>query len=37
MNSVGLRENADFALGVVYYGYGDARSGIGVYLARIQP
>ena len=37
MNSVGLRENADFALGVVYYGYGDARSGIGVYLARIEP
>lgn len=37
MNSVGLRENADFANGVVYYAYGDARSGIGVYLAQIRP
>jgi hypothetical protein len=37
MNSVGLRENADFANGVVYYAYGDARSGIGVYMAQIRP
>ena len=37
MNSVGLRENADFRNGVVYYAYGDARSGIGVYMARIRP
>jgi hypothetical protein len=37
VNGVGLRENADFANGVFYYVYGDARSGVGVYLAQIQP
>ena len=35
-NGVGLRENADFCNGVVYYAYGDARSQLGVYLAQIQ-
>jgi hypothetical protein len=37
MNGVGLRENASFANGVVYYAYGDARNGLGVYLAVIKP
>ena len=37
MNSVGLRENADFQNGAVYYAYGDARSGIAVYMAQIRP
>jgi hypothetical protein len=36
-NGVGLRENAEFMNGVVYYAYGDARSGDAVYLARIHP
>ena len=35
-NGVGLREQASFANGVVYYAYGDARSQLGVYLAQIQ-
>ena len=37
VNGVGLRENADFGSGVIYYAYGDARSGTGVYLAQIRP
>lgn len=37
VNGVGLRENADFANGVVYYSYGDYRSGMGVYMAQIKP
>lgn len=37
MNGVGLRENASFSNGVVYYAYGDARSGLAVYLAVIKP
>jgi hypothetical protein len=37
VNGVGLRENAEFANGVFYYAYGDARSGVGVYLAQIRP
>jgi len=36
-NGVGLRENADFRNGVVYYAYGDARSGNAVYVAQIRP
>jgi hypothetical protein len=36
-NGVGLRENADFRDGVVYYAYGDARSGNAVYMAQIRP
>jgi hypothetical protein len=36
-NGVGLRENAEFLNGVVYYAYGDARSGDAVYLAQIHP
>jgi hypothetical protein len=37
VNGVGLRENADFENGVIYYTYGDARSGTGVYVAQIRP
>ena len=37
MNGVGLRENADFANGMIYYTYGDYRSGTGVYMAQIRP
>jgi hypothetical protein len=37
VNGVGLRENADFGNGVIYYAYGDARSGTAVYLAQIRP
>jgi hypothetical protein len=37
INGVGLRENADFDNGIVYYAYGDARSGLNVYLAVIRP
>jgi hypothetical protein len=37
VNGVGLRENADFRNGIVYYAYGDARSGTAVYLAQIRP
>jgi hypothetical protein len=37
INGVGLRENADFSNGVFYYVYGDARSGVGAYVARITP
>lgn len=37
INGVGLRENADFSNGVFYYVYGDARSGVGAYLAQITP
>jgi hypothetical protein len=36
-NGVGLRENAEFLNGVVYYAYGDARSGDAVYMAQIHP
>lgn len=36
-NGVGLRENAEVADGVVYYAYGDNRSGTAVYLVRIEP
>jgi hypothetical protein len=36
-NGVGLREQASFANGVVYYAYGDARNGLAVYLAVIKP
>jgi hypothetical protein len=34
---VGLRENADFENGVVYWAYGDARSGLATYIAQIRP
>ncbi len=37
INGVGLRENADFPDGIVYYAYGDARSGTAVYMAQIRP
>jgi len=37
VNGVGLRENADFADGVFYYAYGDARSGTAVYMAQVRP
>jgi hypothetical protein len=37
VNNVGLRENADFRSGVVYYAYGDARSGLSIYVAVIKP
>jgi hypothetical protein len=38
MNGVGLRENASFDKdGTAYYAYGDARNGLGVYLAVIKP
>jgi hypothetical protein len=37
MNGVGLREDATFSGGTVYYAYGDARSGLGVYMAVIKP
>jgi hypothetical protein len=36
-NGVGLRENAVFANGTVYWAYGDARSGLKSYLAVIKP
>jgi hypothetical protein len=36
MNGVGLREDATFSNGVVYYAYGDARSGLAVYMAVIK-
>ena len=35
INGVGLRENASINNGVAYYAYGDARSGLRVYMARI--
>ena len=35
INGVGLRENAAIDNGVAYYAYGDARSGLSVYMARI--
>ena len=37
INGVGLRENADFSNGLFYFVYGDARSGVGAYLAQIRP
>jgi hypothetical protein len=37
VNGVGLRETADIAGGTIYYAYGDNRSGLAVYVARIQP
>jgi hypothetical protein len=37
MNGVGLREDATFSGATVYYAYGDARSGLGVYMAVIKP
>jgi hypothetical protein len=37
LNGVGLRENADFENGVVYWAYGDARSGLATYIAQIRP
>ena len=37
VNGVGLRENADFSNGTFYYVYGDARSGLGVYVATVSP
>lgn len=37
LNGVGLRENAEFVNGVVYWAYGDARSGLAVYMAQIKP
>jgi hypothetical protein len=37
INGVGLRENADFSNGLFYYAYGDARSGLGVFLATVTP
>jgi hypothetical protein len=37
INGVGLRENADFSNGLFYYAYGDARSGVGVFLATVTP
>src|ERR1035437_9480469 len=37
VNGVGLRENADFGGGVIYYAYGDARAGTSIYLAQIRP
>ena len=37
VNGVGLRENADFQYGLIYFAYGDARSGTAMYLARIKP
>jgi hypothetical protein len=36
-NDTGLRENAEFAGGVAYYTWGDARSGVAVYVAVIRP
>ena len=36
-NGGGLREDATFSGGVVYYAYGDARSGLAVYMAVIKP
>ena len=37
INGVGLRENADFSNGLFYYAYGDARSGVGIFLATVTP
>lgn len=36
VNGVGLRENADFANGIAYYAYGDARSGLSIYVAWVR-
>jgi hypothetical protein len=36
-NDTGLRENADFADGLVYWAWGDNRSGKAVYVAAIEP
>jgi hypothetical protein len=36
-NDVGLRENAEFGNGLVYFTWGDARSGKAVYVAVIRP
>jgi hypothetical protein len=32
-----MRETADFQNGFIYFAYGDARSGLAVYVAQIQP
>lgn len=37
INGTGLRENADFQNGRVYYAWGDNRDGISTYVATIQP
>ena len=37
LNGVGMRETADFQNGFIYFAYGDARSGLAVYVAQIQP
>jgi hypothetical protein len=37
MNGVGLRENASISNGTIYYAYGDARSGMAIYMAVIKP
>lgn len=37
VNGVGLRENADFENGVIYWAYGDARHGLNIYMAAIRP
>jgi hypothetical protein len=36
-NDTGLRENAEFMAGLAYYTWGDARSGVAVYMAVIRP
>jgi len=36
-NDVGLRENAEFGDGLVYYTWGDARNGSAVYVAVFKP
>jgi len=36
-NDTGLRENAEFMSGLAYYTWGDARSGVAVYMAVIRP
>jgi hypothetical protein len=36
-NGTGLRENADFENGRIYYAWGDARDGLSTYVATIQP
>jgi len=36
-NGTGLRENADSTNGRIYYAWGDARSGLAIYVATIEP
>jgi hypothetical protein len=36
-NGTGLRENADFENGRIYYAWGDARDGLSTHVATIQP